>query len=65
MSKLVTSFSAHRETGKLYLRLNGTAYALGDQDALDLAQLLTDLTAGIQRPEPPVRGWTVNFGMPK
>ena len=65
MIKLVTSFSAHREAGKVYLRLNGTPYVLGDLDALDLAQLLTDLTTGIERPQRPVTGCTVNFGMPE
>lgn len=65
LSKLVTTFTAHREAGQIYLRLNGTAYSLGMLDAFDLAQLLTDLTAGVRRPEPPVRGWTVNFGMPE
>ena len=65
MSKLVTTFTAHREAGHIYLRLNGTSYSLSILDGFDLAQLLSDLTAGIQRPEPPVRGWTVNFGMPE
>ena len=64
MSKLVTSFTAHREAGHIYLRLNDTSYSLGILDGFDLAQLLTDLTAGIDRPQQPVRGWTVNFGMP-
>lgn len=61
MSKLVTTFIAHREAGHIYLRLNGASFSLGILDAFDLAQLLTDLTAGTQRPEPPARGWTVNF----
>lgn len=63
MSKLIINFSAHREVNTVYLRLNGTSYALGDQDALDLAQLLTDLTAGIQRPQQSPERYTVNFGL--
>jgi hypothetical protein len=60
--KLVTEFQSYRQAGKIKLILNSTEYVFGEQDGLDLAELLTDVTKGIRRPEPEQPGYRVNFG---